>query len=67
MTVSLPLVNFSQKKRLYRRTSIVVCADSHRTVNFIPESGEKEEDGPPPARKLANERDPLIENTTTLT
>lgn len=66
-TVSLRLVNFKRKKKTSKRTSVIVWIDSHRMVKFITDGGRKEKDKPPPERKLANERDPLVENTITLT
>jgi hypothetical protein len=58
---------FQMEDRTFKRTSIVIWTDSHHAVNFIVDGGGKREDEPPPARKLANDRDPFVENTTTLT
>jgi hypothetical protein len=55
------------EERTFKRTSIIVWKDSHHAVNFIVDGGGKGEDEPPPERKLANDRDPFVENTTTLT
>lgn len=57
---------FQTEERTFKRTSIIVWADSHHAVNFIVDGGGKGEDEPPPERKLANDRDPFVENTTTL-
>jgi hypothetical protein len=58
---------FQMEERTFKRTSIIVWADSsHHAVNFIVDGGGKGEDEPPPERKLANDRDPFVENTTTL-
>jgi len=49
------------------RTSIIIWADSYSRGQFLsPNSGGKGEDEPPPASKLANERDPFVGNTITL-
>jgi hypothetical protein len=58
---------FQMEERTFKRTSIIVWTDSHHAVNFYVDGGWKGEDEPPPARKLANDRDPFVENTTTLT
>lgn len=58
---------FQMEERTFKRTSIIVWKDSHHAVNFIVDGGGKGEDEPPPERKLANDRDPFVENTTTLT
>jgi hypothetical protein len=54
------------EERTLERTSIIVWTDSHHAVNYIVNGGGKGEDEPPPERKLANDRDPFVENTTTL-
>jgi hypothetical protein len=58
---------FQTEEKTFKRTSVIVWVDSHRMVNFITNGGRKEKDEPPPERKLANERGPLVENTITLT
>jgi hypothetical protein len=55
------------EEKTFKRTSIIVWTGSHHAVNFIVDGGGKGENEPPPARKLANDRDPFVENTTTLT
>ena len=57
---------FQMEERTFERTSIIVWMDSHHAVNYIVDGGGKGEDEPPPERKLANDRDPFVENTTTL-
>ena len=58
---------FQIEERTFKRTSIIVWTDSHHAVSFIVDGGGKGENEPPPERKLANDRDPFVENTTTLT
>jgi hypothetical protein len=58
---------FQMEESTFKRTSIVVWMDNNHAVNVIVDGGRKGEDEPPPARKLANDRDPFVENTTTLT
>ena len=60
------LCKFQRDERTSERTSIIVWTDGHHAVNFIVDDGRKGEDGPPPERKLANDRDPFVEKTTTL-
>jgi hypothetical protein len=58
---------FQMEQRTFERTSIIVWTDGHHAVNFIVDGNGEGEDEPPPERKLAKDRDPLVENTTTLT
>jgi hypothetical protein len=57
---------FQIEERTSERTSIIVWTDGHHAVNYIVNGGGKREYEPPPERKLANDRDPFVENTTTL-